>query len=356
AKSLFIESIPMLYGFPKVFPTDLLGHAVSKEGMMVDPKNIHTFKNWVWPSFLTKHWGKANMVEDKLSRKTVSMDNLACFGISKCPFAKEIQTLDSKFMWLGISEKEAHGSPYSIHPGVTKMYRYLRQLYWWNGKTLQNMFPSSRIVNRVDNDSQRLAKIYLKEIVRLHVVPLSIISDCVTLMFWGKLHETLGTQLTCNTTFHPQTDGQSTRTIKGKGYKPTIDWFEVGDVNPLSVDLARKDQERVGDQVLLKVSPMKGAMRFGKKGNLSPRYIGPFKVLEGVRPVACMLALPPNLSGVHPVFDVSMLKKGHGDGDYIIKWDSIVLDKDLRYEEELIVILGQNVRKLRTKEIKSKVY
>ncbi|XP_015161377.1 uncharacterized protein, partial [Solanum tuberosum] len=111
---------------------------------------------------------------------------------------------------------------------------------------------------------------------------------------------------------------------------------------------------QVGDQVLLKVSPMKGAIMFGKKGNLSPRYIGPFEVLEGVRPVDCMLALPPNLSGVHPVFDVSMLKKGHGDGDYIIKWDSIVLDKDLRYEEELIVILGQNVQKLRTKEIKSK--
>ncbi|KAK4708466.1 hypothetical protein R3W88_029391 [Solanum pinnatisectum] len=110
---------------------------------------------------------------------------------------------------------------------------------------------------------------------------------------------------------------------------------------------------QTGENVLLKVSPMKGVMRFGKKGKLSPPYIGPFEVLEYVGPVAYILALPPNISGVHLVFHVSMLKRYHGDGDYIIKWDSIVLDKDLQYEEEPIVILHRDVRKLRTKEIKS---
>ncbi|KAK4737667.1 hypothetical protein R3W88_001364 [Solanum pinnatisectum] len=94
-------------------------------------------------------------------------------------------------------------------------------------------------------------------------------------------------------------------------------------------------------------------MRFGKKGKLSPRYIGPFEILKCVGKVAYRLTLPPNLSSVHPVFHVSMLKRYHGDRDYIIKWDLIVLDKDLKYEEEPIAILDHNVRKLRTKEIKS---
>ena len=84
-------------------------------------------------------------------------------------------------------------------------------------------------------------------------------------------------------------------------------------------------------------------MRFDKKGKLSPRYIGPYKVLEWVGPVACRLALPPSLSGVHTIFHVSMLKRYHGDGGYIIKWDSIVLDKYLQYDEEPIAILDHDV-------------
>ena len=67
-----------------------------------------------------------------------------------------------------------------------------------------------------------------------------------------------------------------------------------------------------GEQVLLKVSPMKGVMRFGKRGKISPRFIGPFEVLKCVEEVAYELALPPGLLGVHPVFHVSMLKKYHG--------------------------------------------
>ena len=108
-----------------------------------------------------------------------------------------------------------------------------------------------------------------------------------------------------------------------------------------------------GEQVLLKVSPMKGVMRFGKRGKLSSRYIGPFEVLKRVGEVAYELALPPALSGVHPVFHVSMLKRYHGDGNYIIRWDSVLLDENLSYEEESIAILHREVRKLRSRELAS---
>ena len=108
-----------------------------------------------------------------------------------------------------------------------------------------------------------------------------------------------------------------------------------------------------GEQDLLKVSPMKGVMSFGKRGKLSPRYIGPFEVLKRVGKVAYELALPPGLSGVHPVFHVSMLKRYHGDGNYITRWDSVLLDENLSYEEEPVAILDREVRKLRSREIAS---
>ena len=65
------------------------------------------------------------------------------------------------------------------------------------------------------------------------------------------------------------------------------------------------------------------------------------------------LALPPRLSGVHPVFHVSMLKRYHGDENYIIRWDSVLLDENLSYEEEPVAILDREVRKLSSGEIAS---
>ena len=107
------------------------------------------------------------------------------------------------------------------------------------------------------------------------------------------------------------------------------------------------------EQVLLKVSLMKRVMWFWKRGNLSPRYIGPFEVLKRVGEEAYELALPPGLSRVHSVFHVSMLKRYHGDGNYIIHWDSVLLDENLSYEEESAAILDREGCKLRSTEIAS---
>ena len=97
---------------------------------------------------------------------------------------------------------------------------------------------------------------------------------------------------------------------------------------------------------------MKGVVRFGKRGKLSPRYIGPFEVLKRVGEVAYELALPPGLSGVHPVFHVSMFKR-YRDGNYIIRSDSVLLNENLTYEEEPVAILDREIRKLRSREIAS---
>nr|XP_025888390.1 uncharacterized protein LOC112942052 [Solanum lycopersicum] len=103
-----------------------------------------------------------------------------------------------------------------------------------------------------------------------------------------------------STTFHPQTDVQSERTIQGK---------------------------------------------------LSPRYIVPFEIVDRFGEVAYKLAFPPGLSGVHPVFHISMLKKYYQGGDHFIQWDSMLLDQNLTFEVESITIFERKILKLRSKEI-----
>ncbi|XP_070013166.1 uncharacterized protein [Nicotiana sylvestris] len=107
----------------------------------------------------------------------------------------------------------------------------------------------------------------------------------------------------------------------------------------------------VGEKVFLKVSPMKGIMRFGKKGELSPRFIGPFEVLRRVGEAAYELALPPSLSGVHPVFHVSMLRRYHADISHMLDFSTIQLDESLGYEEEPVAIIDRQDRQLRSKRI-----
>ncbi|XP_070029703.1 uncharacterized protein [Nicotiana sylvestris] len=161
-----------------------------------------------------------------------------------------------------------------------------------------------------------------------------------------------------------------------------VGWFEPGEARLLGTDLvqdalnkAKLIQERlrttqsrqksytdrkvrdmsymIGEKVLLKISPMKGVMRFGKKGKLSPRYIGPFEILKRIGDVAYELAMPPNLSGVHPVFHVSMLRKYIGDPSHILDFSTVQLDSNLTYDVEPLAILDRQVRKLRSKNIAS---
>ena len=96
---------------------------------------------------------------------------------------------------------------------------------------------------------------------------------------------------------------------------------------------------------------MKGVMRFGKKGKLIPRFIGPFEILSRVGEVVYKLALPPSLSAVHPVFDDSMLRKYIPDESHVLSLDSVELGPDFAFEEEPIAILDRKIRKLTTKEI-----
>ena len=275
---------------------------------------------------------------------------------------------------------------------------------------------------------ERLAKLYIDEIVRLHGIPVSIVSDRDTRFvsqFWRSLHQAMKTKLEFSTAFHPQTDGQSERTIQtledmlrayvldlkgswddhlsliefayNNSYQATIKmapfealygrrcrtpvcWDDVGERKLLGPDiilqttdkiqLIRKrlftaqsrqksyadNQKReleiqVGNHVLLKVSPTKGVMRFGVRGKLSPRYVGPFEILEKIGAVAYRLALPPSLAGVHNVFHVSMLRKYVPDPNHVVELGPLQFREDLSYEEQPVKVVDRKEQVLRRRII-----
>ena len=96
---------------------------------------------------------------------------------------------------------------------------------------------------------------------------------------------------------------------------------------------------------------MKGVMRFGKRGKLTLRYIGPFEILNKIGNMSYRLALPPNLSHVHLVFHISMLRKYIPHPSHALPIQEVTIGEDLSYEEKLVAVLDKQIRKLRNKEI-----
>ncbi|GJZ05354.1 putative reverse transcriptase domain-containing protein [Tanacetum coccineum] len=243
----------------------------------------------------------------------------------------------------------------------------------------------------MENDSmEKLTRQYLKEVVTRHGVPVSIISDRdgrFISQFWQSLQKALGTQLDMSTAYHPQTNGQSERTIqtlenmlracvidfvKGwDGHLPLVEFsynnsyhtsikaapFEASydsahDRQKSYVDRRRNPLEfQVGDKVMLKVSPWKEVIRFGKQGKLNPRYIRPFKVLSKVGTIAYRLELPNQLSRVHRTFHVSNLKKCFSDEPLAILLDKIQIDDKLNFIEETVEIMDRIVKNLKHSRI-----
>ncbi|GJX42597.1 putative reverse transcriptase domain-containing protein [Tanacetum coccineum] len=365
---------------------------------------------------------------------------------------------------------ESHKSKYSIHPGSEKMYQdcltYARVKaehqrpsgllvqpaipeWKWDNITMDfiTKLPKSSqgfdtiwvIVDRLtksahflpirENDPlDKLARLYLNRIVARHGIPASIICDRdgrFTSNFWKSFQKALGTDVSMSTAYHPETDGQSERTIQtledmlracvidfGKGWvkhlplaefsynnsyhasikaapyealygrkcRSPVCWAEVGEAQLTGPELIQETTEKivlikqrmqaaqdrqksyadrkrkpmefeVGDRVMLKVSPWKGVVRFGKRGKLNPRYVRPFRVLAKVGKVAYRLELPQELSRVHHTFHVSNLKKCYADEPLVMPLEGIHVDDKLQFVEEPVEIMEREIKRLKQSRI-----
>ena len=108
----------------------------------------------------------------------------------------------------------------------------------------------------------------------------------------------------------------------------------------------------VGDHILLKVMPKRGVVKFGNRGKLLPRFIGPFEILERVGTVVYRLALQPSMSGVHEVFHVSMLRKYTPAPAHVVDWGQIEVDTDETFEERPVCIVDSRDQVLRRKTVR----
>ncbi|GKC99586.1 reverse transcriptase domain-containing protein [Tanacetum coccineum] len=225
---------------------------------------------------------------------------------------------------------ESHKSKYSIHPGSDKMYQDLKKLYWWPNmkakiatyvskcmtytkvkaeyqKPSDQLIKSAHFLPMKETDSmEKLTRQYLKEVVSRHGVPVLIISDRdskFTSHFWKSLNEAL--EFSYNNTYHTSIKVASFEALYGRKCRSPICWAEVGDAQLSGLEIVREITEKiiqinhrlqascdwkmsyankrckplefqVRDKVMLKVLPWKGVIRFGKRGKLNPRYIGPF--------------------------------------------------------------------------------
>ncbi|GJT66365.1 putative reverse transcriptase domain-containing protein [Tanacetum coccineum] len=241
---------------------------------------------------------------------------------------------------------------------------------------------------------EKLTRQYLKEVVTRHRVPVLVISDWDSKFashFWRSLNKALGTQLDMSTTYHSQTDGQSERTIHtledmlracvmdfGKGWDRYLPLD--GDAQLTSPEIVHETTEKiiqikkriqaardrqksyadtrrkplefkVGDKVMLKVSPWKGVIRFGKWGKLNPRYIGPFRIIAKVGTLAYRIELSVQLSRVYSTFHVSNMKKCFVDEPLAIPLDEIQIDDNLHFIEEPVEIMDREVKRLKQSRI-----
>ncbi|GJY47811.1 putative reverse transcriptase domain-containing protein [Tanacetum coccineum] len=279
---------------------------------------------------------------------------------------------------------ESHKSKYSIHPGLDKMYQDLKKLYWWpnmnakiatyvskcltcarvkaeyqkpSGLLVQPEIPQWKWENITMDFVTKLPKTAtghdtIWEIVSRHGVPISIISDRdgrFTSHFLRSLPKALGNQLDMSTAYHPQTDGQSERTIQTLEYMlraSVLDFGKSWDKHLPLVEFSQLSGLEIIHETTKKIVLIKSRIQAARDRQKSYTDI-----IDKVRTVAHRLKFPEQLNRVHSTFHVSNLKKCLSDETLAIPLDEIQIDDKLQFTKEPVKIMDHEVKRLKQSRI-----
>ncbi|KAA3473088.1 DNA/RNA polymerases superfamily protein [Gossypium australe] len=265
---------------------------------------------------------------------------------------------------------KAHNSRLSVHPGSTKIHQDLKQHYWWSGmkRDISDFVSKCLVYQQVKAEHQvpsgllqlilipewkwdrvtmdlflvcprlrerkmrygSLAELYISEIVKLHGVPLSIVSNR-------------------DPSFQSSIKMAPYEALYGQKCRTPLYWTELSENKLHGVYLIKDSEQKV--KLIRDLSPWKKVLRFGRKGKLSLRFIEPYEIIKRVGPVAYRLKLPSELEKIHNVFHVSMLRRYRSDPSHVIALSKIEIQSDMTYEEEPIRILAREVKEFRNKKI-----
>ncbi|KAL0292520.1 UNVERIFIED_CONTAM: Retrovirus-related Pol polyprotein from transposon [Sesamum radiatum] len=230
---------------------------------------------------------------------------------------KRICVPDVEGLRRGILQ-EAHNAPYSMHPGTTKMYQNLRPYYWW--QTMKK--DVAEFVAKCMTCQQVKAEHQAQQITWSSVSQ----TEILYLTFLESLQKALGTSITFQYCLS-SSDRRAERTIQ-----------------------TLEDMMRACTMEFKGIS-MEGDLEIWEAREVEPEIYWPYEIIERIGPLAYRLALPSELSQIHDVFHVSMLRRYRSDPSHVLREPEIEISEELTYVEEPTEILDRSVRKLRNKEI-----